>query len=100
MSEEERYELQKRVELTGRQLQDYLIKSTLHQKIIVIGNKVQFERLKANLDEIAIEFCRIGDAAGVNEELLVPIRTALEIINDFEKDSDTDEDANNGIAEG
>jgi hypothetical protein len=55
MSENEWQELEKRVKLSGRQKQDYLIKSVLHQKIVVIGNQIQFERLRSTLNEIADE---------------------------------------------
>ena len=83
MSDDELRELDKRIALSGRQKQDYLIKSVLHQKIVVIGNQVQFEKLKIQLDEIMTELCRIERAEDVSENLLAPIRTAVEIINGF-----------------
>jgi hypothetical protein len=84
MSEDEWQELEKRVNLSGRQKQDYLIKSVLHQKIVVIGNQIQFERLRSTLDGIADELRRIERAGGVSDELIAPIRTAVEIIDGFE----------------
>jgi uncharacterized protein (DUF1778 family) len=66
MSEDEWQELDKRVALSGRQKQDFLIKSILHQKIVVIGNQVQFERLKATLDNIAAE---LSLSSNLDEEL-------------------------------
>jgi hypothetical protein len=87
MSDDELHELDKRVELSGRQKQDYLIKSVLHQKIVVIGNQVQFEKLRTQLDEIVSELRRIEHAEEVSENLLVPIRTAIEIINGCGSDS-------------
>lgn len=83
MSDDELHELDKRVALSGRQKQDYLIKSALYQKIVVVGNQVQFEKLRAQLDEIAKELKRIEHAEDVASELLGPIRTAVEIINGF-----------------
>ena len=83
MSDDELRELDKRIALYGRQKQGYLIKSLLHQKIVVIGNRVQFEKLKTQLDEILSELCRIERAEDVNENLLAPIRTPVEIINGF-----------------
>jgi hypothetical protein len=88
MSDNELHELDKRVELSGRQKQDYLIKSVLHQKIVVIGNQVQFEKLRTLLDEIVSELRRIEHAEEVDENLLAPIRTAVEIINGFGSDSE------------
>jgi uncharacterized protein (DUF1778 family) len=87
MSDDERQELEKRIELSGRQKQEFLIKSVLHQKIVVIGNQVQFEKLKTQLDEIVSELRRIEHAEDVSENLLAPIRTAIEIINGFGSDS-------------
>jgi len=84
MSEDEWCELEKRVTLSGRQKQDYLIKSALYQKIVVVGNQVQFEKLRTQLDEIVIELKRIARAEEATSELLAPIRTAVEIINGFE----------------
>jgi len=77
----------KEIELSGRMKQDYLIKSVLYQKIIVIGNQVQFAKLKALLDEIVAELRRIESAEKVSVNLLKPIRTAVEIINGFGSDS-------------
>lgn len=84
MPEDEWQELDKRVELSGRQKQDYLIKSVLHQKIVVICNQVQFDRLRSTLDEILNELRRIERADGVYEKTLAPIRTAGKIIGRFE----------------
>jgi len=88
MSDAELAELNERVRLSGRQKQDFIIKSILHQKIVVIGNQIQFERLQATLDEIAAELRRIERAEDVSSELLVPIRTAVEIIDGFGSDRD------------
>jgi hypothetical protein len=86
MSEDEWLELDKRVELSGRLKQDYLIQSVLYQKVVVIGNQIQFERLRATLDEIAAELRRIERAEDVDYALLAPIRTAVEIIKGFGED--------------
>lgn len=83
MSDDELHELEKRIALSGRQKQDYLIKSTLYQKSVVVGNQVQFEKLKQTLNEIAVELKRIEQAEDATIDLLSPIRTAVEIINSF-----------------
>jgi malonyl CoA-acyl carrier protein transacylase len=86
MSDAELAELDSRVKLSGRQKQDYIIKSILHQKIVVIGNQIQLDRLRQTLDEIADELRRIEHAEDVSGELLAPIRTAVEIIDGFGAD--------------
>jgi len=83
MSDGERHELENRIALSGLQKQDYLIRSVLHQKIVVIGNQIQFEKLNTQLDEIVTELRRIEQAGAVHDDLLAPIRTAAEIINGF-----------------
>lgn len=83
MSDDELCELEKRVALSGRQKQEYLIKSALYQKIVVVGNQVQFEKLQVQLDEIVNELKRIERAEDITSDLLAPIRTAVEIINGF-----------------
>lgn len=85
MSDNELYELNKRVELSGRQKQDFLIKSVLYQKIVVVGNQLQFEKLKTQLDEIVNELKRIEHLEDDTSNLLSPIRTALEMIYGFEQ---------------
>ena len=87
MSDDELRELDVRISLSGRQKQDYIIKSVLYQKIVVIGNQVQFEKLKSQLDEIVSELRRIERAEDVNVSLLAPIRTATEIISGFGSDT-------------
>lgn len=83
VSDDERVELEKRVALSGRQRQDYLIKSVSYQKIVELGNQIQFEKLKYILKETADELKRIERAEDVTSDLLSPIRTAVEIINGF-----------------
>ena len=90
ISKEERMELERRIELSGRDKQDYYIKSALYQTIVVIGNKVQFEKLNNEILAIKHELERIMNASEVSEELLCPIRTALEIINGFDNEYNED----------
>jgi hypothetical protein len=80
VSDAELAELNARVKLSGRQKQDFIIKSILHQKIVVIGNQVQGDRLRQTLDEILAELRRIERAGDVSADTLAPIRTAAEII--------------------
>jgi hypothetical protein len=83
MSEEELSELNSRIELSGRDKQDYLIKSTLFQAIVVIGNRVQFERLKSELVEIAGYLKHLESNASLDLNKLASLRTAVEIITGF-----------------
>lgn len=65
------------------QKQDYLIKSSLHQKVVVIGNRLLFRRMESLLSDIKAELMRIQTASEVEEENLVPLRTVLEMLESF-----------------
>ena len=83
-SDSELLELEKRVELSGLQKQDYMLKSVLHQRIVVIGNELLFERLKDTLDEILVEVRRIDRARDLVRSKIIPLRTASEMLKGFE----------------
>lgn len=86
MSPEESEELNNRVKLCGfRTKQDYLIQSVLHQKVEVKGNPLMLIQFRRNLQNIERELERIGSISEMDEELLTPIRTMLEIMEGFEK---------------
>ena len=86
MSPEESEELNNRVKLCGfRTKQDYLIQSVLHQKVAAKGNPLMMVQFQKNLRQIERELERIGNISEMDEELLTPIRTMLEIMEGFEK---------------
>ena len=83
MSDDELLELDARIKLSGRDKQDYLIKSTLYQTIIVIGNRVQFEALSTCLTNIQEKLVSLEKASDLDAAILLPIRSAIEIISGF-----------------
>jgi hypothetical protein len=85
MSPEESAELNNRVKLSGfRSKQDYLIQSVLHQKIVAVGNPLMLVQFRQNLQRIEKELLRINEVSEMDEELLTPIRSMLEILEGFE----------------
>ena len=81
VSPEENEELNNRVRLSGfRTKQEYIIQSVLHQKVVAIGNPFMFLQFRQNLLRIEEELKRIGKASEMDEELLTPIRSMLEIL--------------------
>lgn len=81
VSPEENEELNNRVRLSGfRTKQEYIIQSVLHQKVVAIGNPLMFLQFRQNLQRIEEELKRIGKASEMDEELLTPIRSMLEIL--------------------
>lgn len=84
VSPEENEELNNRVKLSGlRTKQEYIIQSVLHQKMVAIGNPLMFLQFRQNLQRIEEELKRIGKASEIDEELLTPIRSMLEILEGF-----------------
>lgn len=81
VSPEENEELNNRVKLSGfRTKQEYIIQSVLHQKVVAIGNPLMFLQFRQNLQRIEEELKRIGKVSEMDEELLTPIRSMLEIL--------------------
>jgi predicted nuclease with RNAse H fold len=89
MSPEENEELNNRVKLSGfRTKQEYIIQSVLHQKVTAVGNPLMMVQFRRNLKHIEEELMRIGSASELDEELFVPIRSMLEILEGFENNKE------------
>lgn len=84
-SEEEYEEIHKRIELSGLQKQDYLIKSALYQEITVIGNRLLFERLSHTLQSIESELLRIQNASEVKNLTLAYLQISNELLDGLKK---------------
>ena len=66
---------------SGHQRQDYLIKSALHQELVVIGNGALFRKLDGTLGELVSELKRIE---GIIADDVLPeprIKTLIEILD-------------------
>ena len=85
MSPEEAKELNDRVKLCGMQKQDYLIQSALYQQINVRGHKAMYDEFRKHIQHIEKELIRIEKASELEEELLTPLRTILEIMSEVNK---------------
>ncbi|MBN2879279.1 MAG: hypothetical protein JXN65_06560 [Clostridia bacterium] len=70
MSPEECEELNYRVQLSGLSKQDYLIKRSLEQNIVVIGNPRVYKALRNKMDEILMELKKISENIPITDELL------------------------------
>lgn len=81
LSPEEDEELNKRYKLLGyRTKQNYIIDSVLKNKVVAMGNVEMIYQFRQSLKEILTELKRIDKAEDLDEELTIPIRTMLEII--------------------
>lgn len=85
-SSEEAEELDKRWKLCGaRTKQDYLIESVLNQQVTAKGNPMMLTQFRKELRGILTELQRINEVSEMDEELLTPIRTMLEILESFKE---------------
>lgn len=80
MSPEERKALDERIRLSGLRKQDYMIRSTLYQKIVVVGNEKMFADVVKLLEKIQEELHRINENSEIKVDMLVPLRTICEIM--------------------
>ena len=81
VSPEEGEELDKRWRLLGyRTKQDYLIEAVLKNKVTAVGNMQMIYQFRQRLKEILTELKRIEKAGDMDEELMTPVRTMLEIM--------------------
>ena len=80
MSQEEREALEERIRLSGLKKQDYMIRSTLYQKIVVVGNEKMFAKVVGMLEQIREEISRINDNSEIKVNMLVPLRTICEVM--------------------
>lgn len=58
----------------------------LHPYLIARGNPMMLISIRKELKEISVELSRIDDASEIDEELITPIRTMLEILESFKND--------------
>lgn len=84
MTGDERHELEERIRLSGVQKQDYLIKSVLQKRIVVVGNRLMFRKMDKLLFEIRCELQRISGGGCVSEGMLSSLRTTIELLESFE----------------
>ena len=86
ISPEENQELETRVKLMGfRTRQEYIIQSLLNQKVVATGNPLRLVKLRKQLQHREAELSRLNQISDMDEELFMPIRTMLEILEAFKK---------------
>lgn len=88
ISPEENEELELRVKLSGfRTRQEYIIQSVLCQRIVAQGNPLMLVQFRKQLFHIEQELMRLEKISDMNPELMMPIRTMLEILEGFQMNS-------------
>ena len=87
MSPEEAQELNVKVSLSGLSKQDYIIQCLLKHEIRVVGGMKVAKKVRVHLDTILEELQTLDEAdRGIDvEELLVPLKHVLDILQSDEK---------------
>lgn len=87
MSPEEAQELNVKVSLSGLSKQDYIIQCLLKHEIRVVGGMKVAKKVQVHLDTILEELQTLDEAdRGIDvEELLVPLKHVLDILQSDEK---------------
>ena len=85
MSPEEAQELNVKVSLSGLSKQDYIIQCLLKHEIRVVGGLKVAKKVQVHLDTILEELQTLDEADRDVEELLVPLKHVLDILQSDEK---------------
>lgn len=85
MSPEEAQELNVKVSLSGLSKQDYIIQCLLKHEIRVVGGMKVAKKVQVHLDTILEELQTLDEAHRDVEELLVPLKHVLDILQSDEK---------------
>lgn len=83
MSPDERKALEERIYLSGLKKQDYMIRSTLYQKIVVVDNQKMFEKFIGELEQIHEKLRKIHDNSEIKIDMLVLLRNVCEIVEEL-----------------
>lgn len=85
VSKEEQEKLNDRIRLCGYTKQDYLIKSALMQRLLVVGDRKVLNEFKKQLNSIEEELKRIENISELDEVSFENLKTILEIMRELNK---------------
>jgi len=90
VSEEERDKINKRIKLSGLSKQEFFISSCMNQSITVIGNIKSFDAIRKEMRRIDEKLRKIITVEDLDDSILDPLITILQILNSFYKKEDVD----------
>ena len=85
MSPEERAALEQRILISGKKKQDYMIQSSLEQKLEIVANRKMLMDIQHRMDEIETELKRVVSADAVDMEKLVGLKSLIELFRAVEE---------------
>lgn len=84
VSPEQHDELYKRIHLSGRNIQDFMLQSGLQQQIVVIGNERLRQRIIERLEVLEPKLDEIAKGHPDDENILTELRIIHEITETWE----------------
>lgn len=85
MSPEERAELEQRILISGKKKQDYMIQSSLEQKLEIVANRKMLMDIQHRMDEIETELKIVVSADAVDMEKLAGLKSLIELFRAVEE---------------
>ena len=85
MSPEERAGLEQRILISGKKKQDYMIQSSLEQKLEIVANRKMLMDIQHRMDEIETELKIVVSADAVDMEKLAGLKSLIELFRAVEE---------------
>lgn len=79
MSPEERAELEQRILMSGKKKQDYMIQSSLEQKLEIVANRKMLMNIQERMDIIETELKRVASADALDIDKLAGLKALIEL---------------------
>lgn len=79
MSPEERAELEQRILMSGKKKQDYMVQSSLEQKLENVANRKMLMNIQERMDIIATELKRVASADALDMDKLAGLKALIEL---------------------
>lgn len=79
MSPEERAELEQRILISGKKKQDYMIQSSLEQKLEIVANRKMLADIRCRMDVIESELKRVASADALDMNKLAGLKALIEL---------------------
>lgn len=79
MSPEERAELEQRILMSGMKKQEYMIQSSLEQKLEIVANRKMLMNIQERMDIIETELKRVASADALDMNKLAGLKALIEL---------------------
>ncbi|WP_138373266.1 MULTISPECIES: hypothetical protein [Oscillospiraceae] len=77
--------MEQRILISGKKKQDYMIQSSLEQKLEIVANRKMLMDIQHRMDEIETELKRVVSADAVDMEKLAGLKSLIELFQAVEE---------------